>query len=331
MNNQNPSVLGQLDLQALLASMPQEFRNSANVETSTSKQDIMPMQQSHIFNNEQLNHFILQLHNQAAASAVAAAAIASTIASSTHVGSNTGVFTNPSTTTPTATLAATSGSGLMYSALPPHSSFGFLSNMNQLRSSVSALPSPVSSNNQITPDVRPRAFSSAATLQNTRESPIERRRKRSHRMEAPAKPIAIRPMRGEGSSVLRHLVETEDEPNQIRLPPIPTSQDEFKLRMDMAKVSVLNNNDHNAKKSQEIGKGIRRIIDDQDLPESVGPDSPFRHHPKYQKKAREGTDMADAIAAFCVGMWKSENEGKDLDKASNDSENAIVRELKLEA
>lgn len=27
---------------------------------------------------------------------------------------------------------------------------------------------------------------------------------------------------------------------------------------------------------------LRRIIRDEDLPDSIGPDSPFRHHPKYQ-------------------------------------------------
>ncbi|VDN37329.1 unnamed protein product [Cylicostephanus goldi] len=90
--------------------------------------------------------------------------------------------------------------------------------------------------------------------------------------------------------------EEDDTPIKIRQQ--PTKDLDEKLRMDAAKASVLSASsppppkraspDRLAELIEEPDEPsktvLRRIIRDEDLPDSIGPDSPFRHHPKYQLK-----------------------------------------------
>ncbi|CAJ0590532.1 unnamed protein product [Cylicocyclus nassatus] len=189
-------------------------------------------------------------------------------------------------------------------ALPPHStieSLGLMTNLRQSTSGTTLTP-------QAALDVRPRAFSSAAALQRPKQtnSP-ERRRKRSRKTQEEE---------NEGS-VLRMLMDEEDD-TPIKIRQQPTKDLDEKLRMDAAKASVLNASspppakraspDRLAELIEEPDEPsktvLRRIIRDEDLPDSIGPDSPFRHHPKYQRKQRgsdaEMIEGMEALTAFCM-------------------------------
>ncbi|KHJ77463.1 hypothetical protein OESDEN_22917 [Oesophagostomum dentatum] len=200
------------------------------------------------------------------------------------------------------------------SALPPHStieSLGLMTNLRQSTSATSLAPPTTAV------DTRPRAFSSAAALQRPKQATTpERRRKRSRKTQEEE---------NEGS-VLRMLMNEEDDaPIKIRQQ-APTKDLDEKLRQDAAKgemcsepaafsmgpgfrcarmgrrmrfflASVLSASspppakraspDRLAELIEEPDEpskfALRRIIRDEDLPDSIGPDSPFRHHPKYQK------------------------------------------------
>ncbi|VDL70061.1 unnamed protein product [Nippostrongylus brasiliensis] len=159
-------------------------------------------------------------------------------------------------------------------------------------------------------DSRPRAFSSAAALQ---------RPKRSRKAQA-----------DEQSSVLRMLVDEEDDA-PLKLRPSTKDLDE-KLRQDAAK--VLNESSPPPAKraspdrlvdlidEQPSRIALRRIIRDEDLPDSIGPDSPFRHHPKYQRKPRDSEsemDGMEALTAFCVVNGYVPESGGPSPSPKNDS------------
>uniref|UniRef100_A0A1I7WQC0 BHLH domain-containing protein n=1 Tax=Heterorhabditis bacteriophora TaxID=37862 RepID=A0A1I7WQC0_HETBA len=212
---------------------------------------------------------------------------------------------------PNLSLAPMSGS------LPPHStieSLGLITPNLHLRPTVSAMASPVQA------EIRPRAFSSAATLQHPKSSTPDKRRKRSRKAD-------------DESSVLRMLMNEEDDaPLKLRTQPI-CKEEEQKIRLDAARVSVLS-----ASASHPLAKRaspertidfststqhmpLRRIIRDQDLPDSVGPDSPFRHHPKYQRKQRDAEaeviEGMEALTAFCVvNGYMPKDEAMETETAS---------------
>ncbi|WKY09343.1 hypothetical protein Q1695_002031 [Nippostrongylus brasiliensis] len=204
----------------------------------------------------------------------------------------------------------------MTSTLPPHStieSLGLMTN-NSFRQSTSMAPPAV--------DSRPRAFSSAAALQRPKQSSSpEKRRKRSRKAQA-----------DEQSSVLRMLVDEEDDA-PLKLRPSTKDLDE-KLRQDAAKASVLNESSPPPAKraspdrlvdlidEQPSRIALRRIIRDEDLPDSIGPDSPFRHHPKYQRKPRDSEsemDGMEALTAFCVVNGYVPESGGPSPSPKNDS------------
>ncbi|KAK6755475.1 hypothetical protein RB195_014069 [Necator americanus] len=190
------------------------------------------------------------------------------------------------------------------SALSPHSTIESLGLMtNNLRQTASA-----TSSSMMPPslDSRPRAFSSAATLQRPKPTTTpERRRKRSRKTQEEE---------NEGS-VLRMLMDEEDDtPIKIRQQ-APTKDLDEKLRMDAAKALVLSGSSPPPAKraspdcltdliEEPTRIALRRIIRDEDLPDSIGPDSPFRHHPKYQRKQRgsdaEVIEDMEALTAFCM-------------------------------
>ncbi|GMR42967.1 hypothetical protein PMAYCL1PPCAC_13162, partial [Pristionchus mayeri] len=54
---------------------------------------------------------------------------------------------------------------------------------------------------------------------------------------------------------------------------------------------------------------LRPLIPDHELPETVGPDSPLRHHPKYQKKNEENDFvLGQSLALFSMNGAKKEGE-----------------------
>ncbi|KIH53061.1 hypothetical protein ANCDUO_16822 [Ancylostoma duodenale] len=190
------------------------------------------------------------------------------------------------------------------SGLPPHSTIESLGLMtNNLRQSTSTTATSMAPPSL---DIRPRAFSSAATLQRPKQAATpERRRKRSRKTQEEE---------NEGS-VLRMLMDEEDDtPIKIRQQ-APTKDLDEKLRMDAAKVLSVSSPppakraspDRLADLIEEQPQttiALRRIIRDEDLPDSIGPDSPFRHHPKYQRKQRGSDDEViegmEALTAFCM-------------------------------
>ncbi|CAB01503.2 Branchpoint-bridging protein [Caenorhabditis elegans] len=187
-------------------------------------------------------------------------------------------------------------STLPYLNLPPHSTIESLGLINsalyqQQKDVQAAMNSPV---NQFTAglaaDGRPRAFSSAATLQHGKDQ--EKRRKRTRKME-PSLPITTSTITCSSNSspssssittsVLRTLVEDDDadvHPNKVR--PIQVTKEEEDLvrrkTQELLKSMPLQ------KLEPEVSASgpLRRLIRDEDLPDEVGPDSPFRHYPKYQ-------------------------------------------------
>ncbi|VDO47430.1 unnamed protein product [Haemonchus placei] len=204
----------------------------------------------------------------------------------------------------------------MTSSLPPHStieSLGLMTNSALRPKTSSVIGPPVL-------DSRPRAFSSAAALQRPKPTTTpEKRRKRSRRAQEE-----------EQSSVLRMLVDEEDDaPLTIRQPPSTKDLDE-KLRKDAAKVLSASSPPPPAAKRtsperladliEEPAIALRRIIRDEDLPDSIGPDSPFRHHPKYQRKQPDSEimDGMDALMAFS-GMSGYVAESEPTPSPKNDS------------
>ncbi|PIO68989.1 hypothetical protein TELCIR_09205 [Teladorsagia circumcincta] len=194
---------------------------------------------------------------------------------------------------PATTIAPTLDLQALLATMPDFSKLPSLQSMSLRQSTSSTMGLPVL-------DSRPRAFSSAAALQRPKPTATpEKRRKRSRKAQEE-----------EQSSVLRMLVDEEDDPPiRIRQPPSTSDLDE-KLRKDAAKVlSASSPPPVVAKRSsperladliEEPAIALRRIIRDEDLPDSIGPDSPFRHHPKYQRKQldSEMMDGMDALMAF---------------------------------
>ncbi|KJH45180.1 hypothetical protein DICVIV_08794 [Dictyocaulus viviparus] len=202
------------------------------------------------------------------------------------------------------------------SSLPPHStieSLGLMTNANFRQNVYTMKP--------ISLESRPRAFSSAAALQRPKPATTpERRRKRSRKAQDEE----------QESSVLRMLVDEEDD-TPIKIRQLATRDLDEKLRIDAARV-LSESNPISAKKASSnclaelieeqpsTRVALRRIIRDEDLPDSIGPDSPFRHHPKYQRKQRdselEEIDGMEALTAFCVvsGYVPESNEPTESQK-----------------
>ncbi|CAI5451859.1 unnamed protein product [Caenorhabditis angaria] len=243
---------------------------------------------------------------------------------------------------------------LFNTALPPHATIESLGLINsaiyqqqaQAQSqSQTALSSPSatmnSTSNSSKLDSRPRAFSSAATLQHAKpQDLIEKRRKRSRKSDTllPAVTQSI-PCSTTSSpstttvsqntptttSHLRSLLEDDDDidvphPNKVR--PIQVTKEEEELVR---------------KKTQEILKTVpitapshldngplRRLIRDEDLPDEVGPDSPFRHYPKYQQqKSRTQLVMLQGIQSAVASLYI---EAFQIDSKS-DAEKAEIRRI----
>ncbi|KAK5970473.1 hypothetical protein GCK32_003534 [Trichostrongylus colubriformis] len=281
----NTTIAPTLDLQALLSSMPDftKLPSMSNVPKHSSSTDIPTSQQSLLFPNDQLAALSL------------------------------GLF--PMNAFPMFSLLPM---GPMASTVPPHStieSLGLMTN-NCLRQSTSTMGPPVL-------DSRPRAFSSAAALQRPKPTTTpEKRRKRSRKAQEE-----------EQSSVLRMLVDEEDDvPIPIRQPPSMKDPDE-KVRRDAAKASVLSASssprlaakrtspERLANLIEEPAMPLRRIIRDEDLPDSIGPDSPFRHHPKYQRRQPDADmmDGMDALMAFSTMNGHVAESSEPTPSPKNDS------------
>lgn len=165
----------------------------------------------------------------------------------------------------------------------------------------------------ITADGRPRAFSSAATLQHAKNP--EARRKRTRKCE-PALPVTTstiscssRSSPSTTTSVLRTLVEDDDtdvHPNKVR-PIQVTPEEEREIRRKTQE--LLKTVPKQAMEAEVNANGpLRRLIRDEDLPDEVGPDSPFRHYPKYQQKPRSQLVMLQgiqaAVACMCIEAFQ---------------------------
>ncbi|VDM53821.1 unnamed protein product [Angiostrongylus costaricensis] len=194
--------------------------------------------------------------------------------------------------------SSVSGSIPVSSSLLVHQIISYITVFQNLRQRAYTMAPP-------SVDSRPRAFSSAAALQRPKQAATpERRRKRSRKAQGEV----------HESSVLRMLVDEEDDtPIKIHQP--ATRDLDEKLRMDAAKVLNESNPPLAKRTSPERAANpaegqspsrfaLRRIIRDEDLPDSIGPDSPFRHHPKYQRKQHDSEleviDGMEALTAFCV-------------------------------
>ncbi|CAB3397938.1 unnamed protein product [Caenorhabditis bovis] len=187
--------------------------------------------------------------------------------------------------------------------LPPHATIESLGLINSAmyqdqRDVVSAMCSPAPSAPNI--DTRPRAFSSAATLQHPKPAADqEKRRKRSRKSEPvpPAVSVATdsnmsstssksSTSSGTSSSILMRLVEEDDVP--IKKPITVTKEDEEAVQRKVAeflkKHPIFYDINYDVDYDENgVRRPLRQIIRDEDLPDEAEPDSPFRHFPK--KKA----------------------------------------------
>ncbi|EGT33336.1 hypothetical protein CAEBREN_06543 [Caenorhabditis brenneri] len=179
-------------------------------------------------------------------------------------------------------------------------------------------------------DVRPRAFSSAATLQNVKDQQ-EKRRKRTRKCDpvmppttstitcsANTSPSTSAPVQ---TSVLRSLVEDDEpdvHPNKVRPIQVVTPEEEELVRR---KTQELIRAIPRQEAQPEVSPNgpLRRLIRDEDLPDEVGPDSPFRHYPKYQQKPRSQLIMLQgiqaAVACMCIEAFQL-NDKTEEEKAA---------------
>lgn len=143
-------------------------------------------------------------------------------------------------------------------------------------------------------DGRPRAFSSAATLQNVKDQQ-EKRRKRTRKCDVivPTTTSTITcssnssPSSSTTTSVLRSLVEDDEvdvHPNKVRPIQVTPEEEELVRRKTQEVLQTLPRQEIHPEVS--ANGPLRRLIRDEDLPDEVGPDSPFRHYPKYQVQNR---------------------------------------------
>ncbi|CAO4379117.1 unnamed protein product [Caenorhabditis nigoni] len=223
-------------------------------------------------------------------------------------------------------------STLPYLTLNPNSTIESLGLINsalyQQQKDVQAMMNAATSNSlaaTLAADGRPRAFSSAATLQHVKDQ--EKRRKRTRKCE-PALPITTSTITCFSNSspsssttvtsVLRTLVEDDDSdvhPNKVR-PIQVTPEEEEEIRRKTQE--LLNNVPKQTVEPEASSNGpLRRLIRDEDLPDEVGPDSPFRHYPKYQQKPRSQLVMLQgiqaAVACMCIEAFQL-NDKSDEEK-----------------
>ncbi|UMM34494.1 hypothetical protein L5515_007547 [Caenorhabditis briggsae] len=223
-------------------------------------------------------------------------------------------------------------STLPYLNLNPNSTIESLGLINsalyQQQKDVQAMMNAATSNSlaaTLAADGRPRAFSSAATLQHVKDQ--EKRRKRTRKCE-PALPITTSTITCSSNSspsssttvtsVLRTLVEDDDSdvhPNKVR-PIQVTPEEEEEIRRKTQE--LLNNVPKQTVEPEVSSNGpLRRLIRDEDLPDEVGPDSPFRHYPKYQQKPRSQLVMLQgiqaAVACMCIEAFQL-NDKSDEEK-----------------
>ncbi|KAF1751778.1 hypothetical protein GCK72_018332 [Caenorhabditis remanei] len=211
---------------------------------------------------------------------------------------------------------------LPYLSLPPNSTIDSLGLINsaiyqQQKDAQAAMCAPSNAlAATLAADGRPRAFSSAATLQHVKDQ--EKRRKRTRKCE-PALPITTSTITCSSSSspsssstmtsVLRTLVEDDDaevHPNKVR-PIQVTPEEEEQVRKKTAE--LLKAMPKQSLEPEVSSNGpLRRLIRDEDLPDEVGPDSPFRHYPKYQQKPRSQLVMLQgiqaAVACMCIEAFQ---------------------------
>ncbi|CAD6189658.1 unnamed protein product [Caenorhabditis auriculariae] len=223
-------------------------------------------------------------------------------------------------------------------ALPPHATIESLGLINshlyhqQQRGALSATSSPAPEPIATSSDTRPRAYSSAATLQHPKS---ETRRKRARRANpepaTPPKPVSPCGM-PQPHSVLRSLVEDDDvTPMKVRPIQVTREEEEFVRRKTaqlLERVPVVPESDEEDanNNSNRHRRPLRQLIRDQDLPDEVGPDSPFRHYPKYQHLQRQRREQQQqsqlrtiqgiqaAVATLCIEAIKSE-QGKNAVEA----------------
>ncbi|GMR42969.1 hypothetical protein PMAYCL1PPCAC_13164, partial [Pristionchus mayeri] len=81
--------------------------------------------------------------------------------------------------------------------------------------------------------------------------------------------------------------------------------------------------------NHEIPKMVLRpLIPDHELPETVGPDSPLRHHPKYQKKNQDAAIdfmLGQSLAVF--NLSSAPSDPKDSGTRANNNPVALKKML----
>uniref|UniRef100_A0A1I7SYL9 Uncharacterized protein n=1 Tax=Caenorhabditis tropicalis TaxID=1561998 RepID=A0A1I7SYL9_9PELO len=299
--DQLASALGSAEIQALIAALPNDLtlNPATSKPSSTSGSDLSASTSS--------SCIFPQLNDMAALSMLS-------------LGGYPGLFPGFPllSTLPYLNLPTTStieSLGLINSAL--------YQQQKDVQAALCTPPNPLTAG--LAADGRPRAFSSAATLQHSKDP--EKRRKRTRK--EPALPVTTStitcssnssPSSSCTASVLRTLVEDDDadvHPNKVR--PIQVTKDEEEL-VRQKTLELLK-----AMPRQEIAPEVsangplRRLIRDEDLPDEVGPDSPFRHYPKYQQKPRSQLVMLQgiqaAVACMCIEAFQL-NDKTDEEKAA---------------
>ncbi|CAJ0570053.1 unnamed protein product, partial [Mesorhabditis spiculigera] len=110
-------------------------------------------------------------------------------------------------------------------------------------------------------------------------------------------------------SILRQLCENDDEDEVIKLAPkrsvssLPIP-DVYPLKRELSQTSLGTPAEMRAMERRQ------KVLREEDLPESVGPDSPLRHHPKYLRQSKNAGDF-EVIAAMCFASGYMPDEIKE--------------------
>uniref|UniRef100_A0A8R1HLX3 Uncharacterized protein n=1 Tax=Caenorhabditis japonica TaxID=281687 RepID=A0A8R1HLX3_CAEJA len=298
--DQLASQLGSAELQALIAALPHDLTiNSGNTSKATS------VSTSDLSTSTSSSCIFPQLNDMTALSLLSLSAYPS-------------MFPG---------FPLLSSLPYLNGTLPPHSTIESLGLINsalyqQQKDVHASMTSPMNSLTvSLASDGRPRAYSSAATLQHSKDH--EKRRKRSRKPEFVPPPTtntitcstSSSPANSAMSSVLRTLVEDDDvHPNKVR--PIQVTKEEEELVRRKTQELLKSVPLHQREEVPVENGPLRRLIRDEDLPDEVGPDSPFRHYPKYQvhNKSPLNGKTDDEIAAI-----RLKQKGQSLDDLVNET------------
>ncbi|GMT10252.1 hypothetical protein PFISCL1PPCAC_1549, partial [Pristionchus fissidentatus] len=193
------------------------------------------------------------------------------------------------------------------------SSFSFLS---------SSIPTTTALDTQGFSLMRPRVNSAASssTSSSSLSSPNptsspERRRKRARSLLIKADEAAAKidkDSKLKRSDALAELIEDEQQRREIAASVMAASANGTLTTLKSSSPTTKGLIDEFPKIT------LRPLINESTLPESVGPDSPYRHHPKYQKKnADAATDfmMGQSFASFALN--KDKKTGEDASSTSS--------------